>query len=92
MIGEVQGSPVGVARYDFSGHEATISVYLVPGQLGQGLGPSLLQAADKWLQNHYPNIKGVNAEILPDNAASRHAFEAAGYVLQHNIYYHALVS
>ena len=86
LIGEADGQPVGVVRYDLAGQSSVVSVYLAPTQLGQGLGPSLLSAADQWLVQNRPEVRWVDAEILPRNVASREAFVAAGYELSYCIY------
>lgn len=86
LIGEIDNKPVGVLRYDFSGNEALISVYLVPGGQGQGVGSQLIRCGSRWLKEHCPNIKTINAEIFKENVASLRAFESAGYKEHHAIY------
>ena len=86
LIGEIDNAPVGVLRYDFTGHEALISVYLVPGGQGQGVGTQLIRSGSLWIREHFPQIKILNAEIFPENVASVRAFEAAGYKQHHMIY------
>lgn len=86
LIGEIDNKPVGVLRYDFSGSEALISVYLVPGGQGQGVGSQIIRCGSQWLREHYPNIKTINAEIFKENLASLRAFESAGYKEHHAIY------
>ena len=86
LIGEMEGKPVGVLRYDLSGEEALISVYLVPGGQGKGVGTQLIRCGSVWLKEHQPRIKVVNAEILSVNVASLRAFEQAGYREHHLTY------
>lgn len=86
LIGEIDNKPVGVLRYDFSENEALISVYLVPGGQGQGVGSQLIRCGSLWLKEHCPNIKAINAEIFKENVASLRAFESAGYKEYHAIY------
>lgn len=86
LIGEIDSKPVGVLRYDFSGEEALISVYLVPGGQGQGVGSELIRRGSCWLREKHPEIKIVNAEIFPENVASLRAFESAGYKQHHMIF------
>lgn len=86
LIGEIYGKPVGVLRYDFSGEEALISIYLVPGGQGQGVGTELIRRGSSWLRENYPEVKIVNAEIFPENIASLRAFESAGYKMHHTIF------
>ncbi len=86
LIGEIEGKPVGVVRYDISETEALISVYLVPGIQGQGIGTKLIQVGSDWLNQNCPAIKTINAEILPVNVGSLKAFEKAGYQEHRRIY------
>lgn len=90
LIGEVDNKPVGVLRYDFSGDEALISVYLVPGGQGQGVGSHLISSGSQWLRVNYPHIRIINAEIFKENIASLRAFEAAGYKEHHSIFQEVL--
>jgi UDP-2,4-diacetamido-2,4,6-trideoxy-beta-L-altropyranose hydrolase len=76
---ESTAEPVGVLRYDLAGDEATISVYLVPGLQGRGLGIEVIVAGDRWLKANHPDVTRVLAEVLADNVASAAAFAAAGY-------------
>lgn len=66
-------------RYDFSGSECTVSVYLVPGQHGHGYGPRLLRAGHQWLRRRHPMVKRVRAEVHEANRSSVLAFRQAGY-------------
>jgi UDP-2,4-diacetamido-2,4,6-trideoxy-beta-L-altropyranose hydrolase len=86
LIGEISGHPVGVLRYDFAGQEALISVYLVPGGQGQGVGTELIRCGSRWLKDNRPEIRLVNAEVMLVNVASLRAFEMAGY-RQHHVTY-----
>lgn len=83
LIGEIDGRPVGVLRYDCAGEEALISVYLVPGGKGQGVGTELIRCGSRWVREHRPEIKRINAEIMRENVASLRAFEQAGYNEHH---------
>jgi UDP-2,4-diacetamido-2,4,6-trideoxy-beta-L-altropyranose hydrolase len=86
LIGEIDNKPVGVLRYDFSENEALISVYLVPGGQGQGVGSQLIRCGTQWIKEQCPNIKTINAEIFKENVASLRAFESAGYIEHHAIF------
>lgn len=79
LIGECDGQPVGVIRYDREGQHCTISIYLVPGQHRQGHGPRLLRAGHEWLKTHRPELKSIRAEVLPENRPSAEAFLQTGY-------------
>lgn len=80
LIGEDGSGPVGVLRYDIREGGATISVYLVPGRQGRGLGPRLIEAGTDWLRVHRPKVAVIHAEIRPENVASLGAFAKAGFV------------
>lgn len=79
LIGECDGAPVGVLRYDRTGDTATISVYLVPGREGRGEGARLIRSGTRWLAGHWPAVTAIEAEILEINKASAGAFAAAGF-------------
>lgn len=85
LIGETDAKPVGVIRYDIAGNEALISVYLVPGTLGHGVGSQLIRCGSEWIRENYPQIVSINAEVFRQNVASRRAFESAGYLEHHRI-------
>lgn len=89
LIGEEDGKPVGVLRFDLDSTDsglAMVSLYLVPGLAGQGYGTRLLLAGERWLAEQRPEVKRVEAAIRAGNHASRGAFRAAGYSLQHAVY------
>lgn len=90
LIGEISGDPVGVLRYDFTGEQALISVYLVPGGQGQGVGTELIRSGSRWLRQNRPEVKIVNAEIMRSNLASLRAFVRAGYQEHHATYQEVL--
>jgi len=80
LVGEQNGQPVGVLRYDFlSDLKVLVSVYLVPGCYGQGLGSSLIRAGSSWVRSRFPSCKTIQAEVLIENTAGRKAFLAAGF-------------
>ncbi|MBL0225444.1 MAG: GNAT family N-acetyltransferase [Geobacteraceae bacterium] len=90
LIGETDNKPVGVLRYDLADYEALVSVYLVPGVQGQGIGSQLLRCGSQWVRENHPHIKFINAEIFRDNIASLRAFESAGYKEHHLMFQEAL--
>lgn len=90
LIGESDGKPVGVLRYDLTGSEALISVYLVPGGQGQGVGSQLIRCGSRWMRMNYTQVKTINAEIFRENAASLRAFELARYKEHHLIFQETL--
>lgn len=86
LVGEMDGQPVGVLRFDIEAKQATISIFLVPGIIGRGIGSELICTGSRWLSAHRPEVKVVNAEILGENIGSIRAFERAGYRLHHLTY------
>ena len=86
LVGELAGQPVGVLRFDIEREQATISIFLVPGVIGQGIGTHLICAGSRWLSRHRPEVRLVKAEILGENIGSIRAFERAGYTLHHLTY------
>ncbi|MGZ8263394.1 MAG: UDP-2,4-diacetamido-2,4,6-trideoxy-beta-L-altropyranose hydrolase [Burkholderiales bacterium] len=86
LVGEHAGRPVGVLRYDIERDEATVSIYMVPGEAGRGLGTALLRAGTQWLRTHRAGVRRVHALIRRDNARSLEAFGNAGYRLASHTY------
>ena len=81
VVGERDGHPVGGLRFDLDGRQATISVYLVPGNQGSGLGTALIEAGTRYLAQHTPEIAEIIARVSVHNRASIGAFEGAGYAI-----------
>jgi UDP-2,4-diacetamido-2,4,6-trideoxy-beta-L-altropyranose hydrolase len=79
LIGEREGQPVGVVRFDVDGDAADVSIYRVPASPGRGLGPRLLEAGESWLASRHPGVVTLRAEVLDGNAPSQRLFEDAGY-------------
>ena len=79
LIAEVGSVQVGVLRFDRSGAEATVSVYLDPDLTGLGLGRRVLEAGRRRLASTSPSVATLIADILPANVASAGTFEQAGY-------------
>jgi len=79
LVAEQDGQPIGVLRYDIEAGRALVSIYLVPGQTGQGWGVRLLLAGENWLCHQRADVQVFEAEIRADNAASIGAFQAAGF-------------
>jgi RimJ/RimL family protein N-acetyltransferase len=80
LIGMVQDRPVGVLRYDVEDDVAVVSIYLVPGQSGRGLGTELLRRGAAWARNSLPSVTRLAAQILPENVGSIRAFTKAGFI------------
>jgi len=80
LVGERNGVSVGVVRFDLTGDEAEVSIYLAPGEHAAGAGGDLLAAAERWLAlDRSAGVCKIRAEVAGDNAPSRHMFLSAGY-------------
>jgi UDP-2,4-diacetamido-2,4,6-trideoxy-beta-L-altropyranose hydrolase len=79
LIGQVDGIPVGVVRFDTQAEQAEVSIYLVPDANMSGLGRNLLLSAERWLGANRPNVKRILAQVLGHNDRSRRLFSGAGY-------------
>lgn len=79
LIGECEDEPVGVIRFDVAAKEGEISIYLVSGGSGRGVGTALLRAATAWVARHLPGLRRIVARVRPQNIASQKAFEKAGF-------------
>ncbi len=86
LVGEDDEGPVGVLRYDVIGEVAEISIYIVPGRFGKGLGKALLRAGVDWALGHLSGVKTLRARIRPANFASIRLFEGAGFVEHHRVF------
>lgn len=85
LIGETDHAPAGVVRFDREDSRAVISVYLVPGKMGKGLGTRLIEEGVRWIEGRWP-VKTIDALIDTRNHASIAAFEKAGFLERHRIY------
>lgn len=79
MAMDERGEAVGQIRADLDGRDAEISISVAANARGRGLGSALIDAATHYLFQH-TNARVLHAYIKPDNAASRAAFERAGFV------------
>jgi UDP-2,4-diacetamido-2,4,6-trideoxy-beta-L-altropyranose hydrolase len=80
LIAEREGSPVGVLRYDLKAEVAVVSLYLVPGQAGKGIGIAMLRAGETWLSEKHPEIELIQAVVLGTNRSSKALFERCGFL------------
>ena len=71
LVAEQDGQPIAVLRYGVTGLEAEVSVFLLPGLTGRGLGTAVLEEGNRWLRVHLPQLARIRARILADNTASR---------------------
>ena len=86
LIGQLEGLPVGVVRFDIRGDEAEVSIYLVPGIHRFGQGRDLLQSAECWFESNWPTVCKVRATVLGGNERSQHLFLGAGYQVESTSY------
>jgi UDP-2,4-diacetamido-2,4,6-trideoxy-beta-L-altropyranose hydrolase len=86
LIGERDGKPVGVVRFDVTGDHAEVSTYLVPGVAEPGLGSMLQLATERWLAGQCPDVTTIVAEVLADNEASHGFLRATGYRRRSTVY------
>ena len=86
LIAELNGTSVGVLRYDIDGRLAVISIYTLPDIKDYGIGTQLIRTGSKWLRHHLPDVHKIQAEVFPENAVSKKAFVNAGYTEHHIIY------
>ena len=86
LIGQREGVPVGVVRFDIQGEEAEVSIYLVPGIKEAGLGRDLLQSAERWFAASRPKVGKVRAHVLGSNERSGRLFLGSGYRVESTSY------
>jgi len=78
MIGEIDGRPIGLVRFDQSKDGWEVGINLNPHDRGKGQGVELLRRAVRQFQMDHANQKLI-AGIRPENTASRKIFEACGF-------------
>ena len=90
LIATLDSEPVGVLRFDLSADEALVSIYLVPGHHGRGLGEGILRAGEAWLRCNRLSIRRIRAEIQKINKPSEKVFLRAGYEESFGVWYNDL--
>lgn len=88
FVGELDGRPCGILRYDRGGEGVEVSIYLDPARHGESLGPALLQAGERAILSHWPATRRIDAFILAENHASEHAFATAGFTRRFGVWSH----
>lgn len=87
LIGQREGLPMGVVRFDIRGEEAEVSIYLVPGiQQQSGQGRDLLRSAERWFATNRPGVRAIRAHVLGGNERSQRLFLGAGYHVESACY------
>ena len=82
FVGAIGPCSVGVVRFDrknLSSTDCEVSIYLDPDLDGLGLGSRFLAAGEEALSHHWPDIRAITAETLPENLASGRLFTQSGY-------------
>jgi RimJ/RimL family protein N-acetyltransferase len=77
-VAHAEGRDVATARLDVQGTEAAVSLTVAPEWRGRGIGTHVLRAlvAEAF---GAAGLRRLVARVKPDNAASRAAFERAGF-------------
>jgi RimJ/RimL family protein N-acetyltransferase len=86
LIGERNGEPIGVVRFDVTQGEAEASIYLVPARAGSGLGSRLLLAGESWLLAQRRDVTFFRAEVFEGNDRSHRLFQSTGYLGESTVY------
>lgn len=74
------GEPVGQVRFEGVPGHAVVGLSIAASHRGSGFASVMLAQATAEFHRRYP-ASTVRAHIRPDNAASKRAFEKAGYTL-----------
>jgi UDP-2,4-diacetamido-2,4,6-trideoxy-beta-L-altropyranose hydrolase len=77
---------IGAIRYDVSGNAALVSLYLREESAGKGVGAAMLAEGERRMREMRPELTAFDADILPQNAASRALFVRDGYRPAHTRY------
>lgn len=86
LIGQKDGLPVGVVRFDICGDEAEVSIYLVPEAKKTAHGQDLLLSAERWLAKNQPRVRKIVAQVLGGNERSQRLFLGAFYQVESTSY------
>jgi UDP-2,4-diacetamido-2,4,6-trideoxy-beta-L-altropyranose hydrolase len=81
IIGEIEGSKVGVVFFKIEAHQSVVSINLNPLYRGQKLATTLLKNAIYEVQTMSSSIKYFVAEIKNKNTASKKIFLKIGFSL-----------
>ena len=81
LIAEKEGEPCCVMRFDGDLDDREVSIYMVPGWHGVGLGLPCLLLGEMYLSSELRGLPcNLRAEIQFDNTASIKLFSRAGYM------------
>ncbi len=91
LIGTATDGEVGVVRFDrCDDRSVEISIYLLTNRMGLGWGRFLLQSAEHYLIQKWPEIESVKALVKKDNRPSITLFNNNGYRFDSIYYIHSL--
>lgn len=92
LVVETDRAPVGVLRYDRKDQPevAEVSIYLVPSRIGKNWGGEMLAAGDKWIAGFWPELRRIEACVLPRNSGSQRMFRDRGYSQQDCVFVRAI--
>lgn len=80
FICDLEKIPIGQIRVDFQDNNTgLISYSIAEGFRGRGYGTELLKLIAEKIKKYRPEIKVLTGKVKRENAASRKAFEKAGY-------------
>jgi RimJ/RimL family protein N-acetyltransferase len=79
LVAELDGSPAGSVRFDRRGRAAEIAVTIAAEHRGRGLGREVIALGSERAAEEL-GVARIVAYVKPANAASLHAFAAAGFV------------
>jgi len=88
LIGQRDGVPIGVVRFDIQSHRAEVSIYLVSGITG--CGRDLLHSAEMWFAQNRQDINVLHADVLGGNERSHQLFLSSGYEVESTSYFKKL--
>jgi len=88
LIGQRDGVPIGVVRFDIQNHRAEVSIYLVSGITG--CGRDLLCSAEIWFAQNRREINVLRADVLGGNERSHQLFLSSGYEVESTSYFKKL--
>ena len=81
LIVSINDNPCCVVRFDGSLDDREVSIYMVPGWHGNGLGLQCLLLCETFLHQELRGMPcNLHAEIMNDNVASIKMFTRAGYI------------
>jgi len=86
LIGQLDGEPIGVVRFDILNDQAEVSLYLVPDAKSACRGSDLLKSAENWFTESFPEVKKLRAYVREGNERSKGLFTAAGYEIENTLF------